>query len=110
MRALAVRTPRYSGELQLTDALVIDVLRKVQEFDLRRAYNMCMRYCARHVGASNAIDWLIRAHVCRLHELRAVVLDYVRLNSRLLRDEARRRVGELCAHPDLMHEVMTVLM
>ena len=103
-------TPRYSGELELTDAVAIDVLRKVQELDLRRAYNMCMRYCLQHVSASNAVGWLIHAHVYRLHELRDVVLDYMRLNSRLVRDEARRRVGELCAHPDLMHELMTVLM
>ena len=71
---------------------------------------MCMRYCVRHVGASNAIEWLIRAHASRLEELRGVVLGYIRLNTRLLRNEATQRMSELCAYPDLMQELVALLM
>ena len=85
-------------------------MRKVQEFDLRRAYNMCLHYCARHVRATNAIDWLLQAHVRRLHELRGVVLEYVRLNARKVRDEAGDTMAELLPHPQLVLEVMAILM
>ena len=102
--------PRYSDELELTDAVVVDVMRKAHEFDLRRAYNMCMRHCVRHVSASNAIGWLIHAHVSKLDELRGVVLEYVRQNARKVRDEAGDTMAELLPHPHLMLDVMAILM
>ena len=102
----ALLTYLYTDELALDDATVIDVLRKAQEFDLTRAYNMCMRYCVKCVSPSNAVGWLIRAELCHLDELRGVVLGYVKRKFRTIRDEAAASLAELRAHPDLMLEVM----
>ena len=96
----------YTGALELDDDVVIDVLRKAQEFDLVRVYNLCMHYCIAHVTPVNAIRWLIRAETCSLEELRGVVLSHVRRAFRSIRDEAPESLAELRAHPDLMLEVM----
>ena len=99
----------YTEELELNDEVVIDVLRKANEYHLVRAYNLCMRYCARHTSPSNAVGWFLRAHTCRLDELRNVVLAYLRHNFGRVRDEARQTLDELMAHPELQHEIMLTI-
>ena len=92
--------------LELDEVVVIDVMRKAREYDLRRAYNMCMQYCLRAASSSNAILWLLRADECRLDELRAEMLAYVRRCFRAIRQEAHETLAALCAHPGLMLEVV----
>ena len=46
--------------------------------DLTRAYNMCMRYCIRHVTSANVVAWLHRADAAQLDELRDEMLRYMK--------------------------------
>ena len=96
----------YTDDLELDDAVVVDVLRKAEEYQLERAYSLCMRHCVRHVGPTNAVTWLIRASLHRLDDLYGVALRYVRHHFREIRETAVDSLAELRAHPDLMLEVM----
>ena len=83
---------------------------KVREYGLTRAHHLCMRYCMRHVGTSNAVGWLLRADTCRLDDLRELMISYVKRNFRAIREEAIDTLAALRANPDLMFEVMAVAM
>ena len=96
----------YTDALELDDAVVIDVMRKAKEYQLERAYNLCMRHCMRHAAPANAVAWLIRASECRLDELHDVALRYVRRHFGEIRETAVESLAALRAHPDLMLEVM----
>ena len=95
--------------LELDDEVVIDVMRKAREYDLSRAYNMCMQYCSQAAQSSNAILWLLSADAFQLAELRAEMLMYVKRNFRVIREEAPETLAALRANPDVMLEVMDVL-
>ena len=99
----------YSDRLDLDDQVVIDVMRKAHEYDLTRAYNMCMRYCVRSVSYATCIPWLIRADAVQLEELRAVMLHHLKRNFRVVRAEAPETLAELRENPDLMLEVMRLV-
>jgi len=85
-------------------------MRKVREYGLTRAHHLCMRYCMRHVGTSNAVRWLLQADACRLDDLRELMISYVKRNFRSIREEAIDTLAALRANPDLMFEVMAVAM
>jgi hypothetical protein len=100
----------YSDTLQLDDEVVIDVMRKAREYDMTRAYNMCMRYCLRHTCSSNAIPRLLHADAVQLDELREAMLQYLRRNFRVVRAEAPETLAALSqANPGLMLAVMNVI-
>jgi len=99
----------YTDEIKLDDAVVVDVLRKANEFALTPAYNLCMRYCSRHVLPSNAVGWFVRAHECRLDELREVVLKYIRQHFVQIREAAPQSFEQLKHHPELLHEIMMAI-
>ena len=99
----------YTDEIKLDDAVVVDVLRKANELALTPAYNLCMRYCSRHVRPSNAVGWFVRAHECRLDELREVVLGYIRQHFVQIREAAPQSLEQLIDRPELLHEIMMVI-
>ena len=98
-------TPTLAA-LDVDDEVVIDVMRKAREYDLTRAYHMCLRHCVRAVCSSNAIAWLLRADEYQLDELRDEMLKYVKRHFRAIREEAHETLAALRANPDLMLEVM----
>jgi len=99
----------YTDTLELDDDVVIDVMCKAREYDLTRAYNICMRYCIRGAQSSNAVSWLLKADEAQLGELRAEMLRYIQRHFCTIRAEAPGMLAGLRANPDLMFEVMSVL-
>ena len=99
----------YSDALELDEEVVIDVMRKAREYDLTRAYNMCMRFCLRNATSANAIPWLLRADAAHLDELREVMLQYVKRNFRAVRAEAPETLAALSTNAGLMLELVSIL-
>jgi len=96
----------YTDQLQLDEAVVIDVLCKAEEYGVTRAARLCMRYCVQQMCPSNAVNWLVRADSCHLDDLRRVALAYVQQHFRRIRTQARGTLAALREHPDLLLEVM----
>jgi sugar lactone lactonase YvrE len=100
----------YSDSLELDDDVVIDVMQKAREYQLTRAFNMCVRYCRLHVQSTTVVPWLVTADTARLDELREAMLQHLRRHFRSIRAEAPEALAALVrASPDLVLEVMNRL-
>jgi hypothetical protein len=87
---------------------VIDVMQKAREYQLTRAFNMCVRYCRLHVQSTTVVPWLVTADTARLDELREAMLQHLRRHFRSIRAEAPEALAALvrASSPDLVLEVM----
>jgi BTB/POZ domain-containing protein 9 len=99
----------YGDRLELDDDVVLDVMQKTREYQLTRAFNMCMRYCIQHVRSATVVPWLLVADAARLDELREAMLQHLRRHLRSIRAEAPEALAALRASPDLMLELINAL-
>ena len=68
-----------------------------------------MQYCVKGVCSGVAVQWLVRADACALHDLREVALAYVKEHFGAIRSDAEESLTQLQAQPELMLEVMKVI-
>jgi hypothetical protein len=102
----ALLTYLYTDTLELTDASVVDVLRKSHEIGLERVCALCVNYCHENICEVNGIEWLVAADTFVLDELRTMCLDFVRRRFRRIRMVAKASLHLLAQHPTLMLDVM----
>ena len=99
----------YGDRLELDDDVVLDVMQKTREYQLTRAFNLCMRYCIQNVRSATVVPWLLVADSARLDGLREAMLQHLRRHLRSIRAEAPEALAALRASPDLMLELINAL-
>jgi hypothetical protein len=98
----------YVDRLELDDDVVLDVMQKTREYQLLRAFNMCMRYCIEHVRSATVVPWLLVADATQLVELREAMLQHLRRHLRSIRAETPEALDTLRKErPDLILELTT---
>ena len=96
----------YTDELNFTDDLLVDVMRKAKEMQLERVYNYSVRRCRRGIGVHNCVAWFVKADAYGLEELRSATFGYLSRNFRQVKAQARRTLQILSDKPHLLMEVM----
>jgi len=97
----------YSERVVLDADIVLDVMCKAHQYEMRALYTHCMRYAVRNVSISNAIAWLIAAEERHLRDFGKLVFRFVVDHLRVLRE--RDEFDRLKGYPELMLRVMKAI-
>ena len=97
----------YTSTIDLTNDIVVNVMKISHRYQLTDLYDRCMEYCKEIVDATVAVEWLVASHSLVLEDLEQLVMTYLKWNFRKVQklgdDEPLKR---LCCNQDVMLEVL----
>mmetsp|Transcript_58033 Transcript_58033/g.129510 ORF Transcript_58033/g.129510 Transcript_58033/m.129510 type:complete len:538 (-) Transcript_58033:66-1679(-) len=103
---LAVLQYLYTDEVDLSDGVVLDVLRLAHRYHLPRLCQECCVYVRRRLNVQNAVSWWIAAKDFFMEDVTEQAFDFVKQNFKSIRSASPSTLSLLDNRPELMKDLL----